>query len=162
MVSSRYGVGSREVSPRAKARGTADEVQRTVRYGEAGFNVEGANRSRVLELVSMQERVHLVDGKFHVGSRPKAGTKIVAVVPCSLAGPSLRSTKIAHGSAKMPERHETDPKSIFICDYSPYENDALHSRRSYALNRTSSQFCFVDTAYVTRMPLRKRGARNWR
>ena len=61
-VSLRYGVGGREVSPRAMARGTADEVQLAVTDGLVGFNVEGAKRSRVLGLVSMQERVHLVDG----------------------------------------------------------------------------------------------------
>jgi signal transduction histidine kinase len=41
----------------------------------------GANRIGGLGLVSMQERVRAVDGRFYVESKPRAGTKIVAFVP---------------------------------------------------------------------------------
>src|SRR5215472_6109900 len=53
-------------------------------YG-CSFNVEEVKKSRGLGLVSMQERVHLVHGKFHIESRSGMGTKIIAGVPVSPA-----------------------------------------------------------------------------
>jgi signal transduction histidine kinase len=61
--------------------GLAGEVQVVVNDAGAGFDVEEAKRNRGLGLVSMQERVHLVHGRFNVESRPGGGTRIVAVVP---------------------------------------------------------------------------------
>ena len=61
--------------------GTADEVQLVVSDAGAGFDVEAAKRERGLGLVSMQERVHLVRGRFSVESAPGKGTRISAVVP---------------------------------------------------------------------------------
>ena len=61
--------------------GTADKVQLVVSDEGAGFDVEAAQRERGLGLVSMQERVHLVQGWFYVQSKPGAGTKVVATVP---------------------------------------------------------------------------------
>ena len=46
-----------------------------------GFDVEEAMRNRGLGLVSMQERVNLVHGKFSIESNPMQGTKIMVVVP---------------------------------------------------------------------------------
>ena len=66
-------------------RGTSDEVRLMVMDEGAGFNVEEAKKNRGLGLVSMQERVHLVHGRFSVESRCGAGTKIVAVVPVPAA-----------------------------------------------------------------------------
>jgi signal transduction histidine kinase len=60
---------------------TTNEVQLVISDGGAGFDVEKADRDRGLGLVSMQERVQLIHGRFHVDSRPGAGTKIVASVP---------------------------------------------------------------------------------
>jgi PAS domain S-box-containing protein len=62
-------------------RGVAGEVQLVVNDVGAGFDVEEAKRNRGLGLVSMQERVHLVHGRFDVESRPGGGTRILAVVP---------------------------------------------------------------------------------
>jgi PAS domain S-box-containing protein len=62
-------------------RGVAGEIQLEVNDAGAGFDVEEAKGNRGLGLVSMQERVHLVHGRFAVESKPGAGTKIVAVVP---------------------------------------------------------------------------------
>jgi PAS domain S-box-containing protein len=61
--------------------GTADELQLVVSDDGAGFDVEAAKRERGLGLVSMQERVHLVHGRFYVKSKPGAGTKVMANVP---------------------------------------------------------------------------------
>jgi PAS domain S-box-containing protein len=66
---------------------TADEILLVVSDSGSGFDVEDAKRDRGLGLVSMQERVHLVNGVLFVessrgtGSSPGAGTKILAVVP---------------------------------------------------------------------------------
>jgi PAS domain S-box-containing protein len=61
--------------------GTATEVQLTVTDAGAGFDVDEARTNGGLGLISMQERVHLVEGRFEIESRPGAGTKIIATVP---------------------------------------------------------------------------------
>jgi signal transduction histidine kinase len=58
-----------------------NEVELIVTDAGAGFDIEEALTNRGLGLVSMQERVHLVHGRFAVESRPGSGTKIVAAVP---------------------------------------------------------------------------------
>jgi signal transduction histidine kinase len=58
-----------------------EEIQLVVRDPGAGFNVEEARRNRGLGLVSMQERVHLVHGRFAVHSKPGEGTRVFAAVP---------------------------------------------------------------------------------
>jgi PAS domain S-box-containing protein len=57
------------------------EVQLVVRDPGAGFDVEEAKKNRGLGLVSMQERIHLVQGRFAVDSKPGKGTRIFAAVP---------------------------------------------------------------------------------
>jgi PAS domain S-box-containing protein len=61
--------------------GMEDCVQLVVADAGTGFDVEAAKRNRGLGLVSMQERVHLVNGTLSVESQPGKGTKILAVVP---------------------------------------------------------------------------------
>jgi signal transduction histidine kinase len=65
----------------AELRASGEEVQLTVSDAGAGFDVEKARNERGLVLVSMQERVHLVHGRFHIESASGAGSRIVAVVP---------------------------------------------------------------------------------
>ena len=60
---------------------TEDEVQLVVRDTGAGFDVEQAKKNRGLGLVSMQERINLVDGRFAVDSKAGKGTRIFAAVP---------------------------------------------------------------------------------
>jgi len=60
---------------------TADEVQLVVTDAGAGFDAEEAKRNLGLGLLSMQERVHLVHGRFHIESKPGQGTTIIASVP---------------------------------------------------------------------------------
>jgi PAS domain S-box-containing protein len=62
-------------------RGTADEIQLEVRDRGVGFDVERAKQDQGLGLVSMRERVHLVDGTFSIESKENCGTRIVARVP---------------------------------------------------------------------------------
>jgi PAS domain S-box-containing protein len=58
-----------------------EEIQLVVRDRGAGFDVETAKRNRGLGLVSMQERIHLVQGRFAIDSKPGEGTRIFAAVP---------------------------------------------------------------------------------
>ena len=60
--------------------GMEGEVQLVVSDAGAGFDVEEAKKKRGLGLVSMQERVHLVHGRFSVESKP-AGNEVFAAVP---------------------------------------------------------------------------------
>ena len=62
-------------------RGTADDVQLTVRDLGAGFDVEKAKRCHGLGLLSMQERVHLARGRLEIESQPGFGTQVVVTVP---------------------------------------------------------------------------------
>lgn len=59
----------------------SEDIRLSVTDAGAGFDLRQARKDRGLGLISMQERVHLVHGKFTVESRPGAGTKIIAVVP---------------------------------------------------------------------------------
>jgi PAS domain S-box-containing protein len=58
-----------------------DEVQLQVTDAGVGFDPEETKKNRGLGLVSMQERVNLVHGKFSVESAASTGTRIRAVVP---------------------------------------------------------------------------------
>jgi signal transduction histidine kinase len=60
---------------------TSDEIHLTVADSGVGFNVEAAKESRGLGLVSMEERLKLVDGTFSVESQLQRGTTIRARVP---------------------------------------------------------------------------------
>ena len=60
---------------------TGNEIQLVVRDEGAGFDVEEARKHAGLGLVSMQERVNLVHGRFSIESKPGKGTKICATVP---------------------------------------------------------------------------------
>ena len=61
--------------------GALDEVRLEVHDRGTGFDVDEARRRGGLGLVSMQERVNLVQGKLSIESRLGEGTKISAVVP---------------------------------------------------------------------------------
>jgi signal transduction histidine kinase len=61
--------------------GATGKVRLEVRDWGAGFDADHASRRNGIGLVSMQERVSLVHGRFSIESRPGEGTKISAVVP---------------------------------------------------------------------------------
>jgi len=61
--------------------GSPAEVQLNISDWGIGIDVEEAKRNRGLGLVSMQERVNLVGGRFSIESIPGVGTTILAVVP---------------------------------------------------------------------------------
>jgi PAS domain S-box-containing protein len=87
--------GTRQVA--VSMRGVADGVELIVRDAGSGFDVEEAKRQSGLGLVSMQERVNLLHGRFRIESRPGAGTRIIALVPVAVVNSlaSDKSTKAA-------------------------------------------------------------------
>jgi PAS domain S-box-containing protein len=81
---------------------TADEVQLQVTDAGAGFDLEQM-KNRGLGLVSMQERVHQVHGKFSVESKPGKGTKIIAIVPLAPENRQVSEDGVAKDSASALE-----------------------------------------------------------
>ena len=61
----------------------ANEVHLLVRDSGSGFDIEAAKRGSGLGLLSMQERVRLVNGAISFESKPKGGTTISVCVPFS-------------------------------------------------------------------------------
>lgn len=74
--------GANEFSVEIK--GVGNEIQLTVRDKGSGFDVEAAKKNRGLGLVSMQERVHLVHGRFSIESQIGIGTTVLVVVPFAI------------------------------------------------------------------------------
>ena len=81
------GVGHLEV----RLWGTSDQIHLTVRDSGVGFDGEAARRSPGLGLISMQERVKLVNGTLSIESQPNRGTTISARVPFSAGSDSMRA-----------------------------------------------------------------------
>jgi PAS domain S-box-containing protein len=71
--------GTQEYAVKLSAAG--DEVELVVSDAGAGFDAAEAMRNQGLGLVSMEERVHLVQGRFNIESKPGEGTKVVVSVP---------------------------------------------------------------------------------
>jgi PAS domain S-box-containing protein len=74
---------------------TANEVHLLVTDTGAGFDVEKMQTNPGLGLVSMQERVHMVQGRFNIESRQGEGTKVVASVPLPSESSTVRGTQAA-------------------------------------------------------------------
>lgn len=66
-------------------------VQLMVRDAGAGFDHEKVKRNGGLGLVSMEERVRLVDGQMQIGSRPGEGTRIEITIPLPAAAEIQKS-----------------------------------------------------------------------
>jgi PAS domain S-box-containing protein len=66
--------------------GTSSEIHLTVSDSGVGFDDEAAKTSRGLGLISMEERLKMLNGTFSVESRPQHGTTIHARVPFSSVG----------------------------------------------------------------------------
>ncbi len=60
---------------------TEDGIQLEVRDPGIGFDVEAVMKEAGLGLVSMRERIHLVNGTLAIESKPNKGTRVVARVP---------------------------------------------------------------------------------
>jgi PAS domain S-box-containing protein len=66
-------------------RGTPEEIHLLVRDDGLGFDLEAAQASRGIGLMSMQERINLVGGSLSIESAPGHGTSIHARVPLKTA-----------------------------------------------------------------------------
>jgi len=66
-------------------RGSATQIQLTVRDAGKGFDTSLMSSMRGLGLVSMRERLHLIGGTLSVRSSITRGTEIVAQVPLPVA-----------------------------------------------------------------------------
>jgi PAS domain S-box-containing protein len=71
--------------------GTSDEIHLTVKDSGTGFDREAAKESRGLGLISMEERLKLVNGTLSIDSQPKGGTTIHARVPFDSSSDSARA-----------------------------------------------------------------------
>ena len=81
--------GTQEYTVKLSA--TADELQLVVRDAGTGFDVTEVSKHQGLGLVSMQERMHLIQGHLHVESSPGEGTTIVASAPVIAAASSTEA-----------------------------------------------------------------------
>jgi signal transduction histidine kinase len=63
--------------------GASSEIHLTVNDSGVGFDTETAKASRGLGLISMEERLKMLNGTFSIESRPEHGTTIHACVPFS-------------------------------------------------------------------------------
>jgi signal transduction histidine kinase len=72
---------------RARLWAADGRIRLRVEDSGAGFDVEAAKRGRGIGLISMEERVKLVDGELSIESAPGRGAVIQAGVP--LARPSV-------------------------------------------------------------------------
>ena len=71
--------------------GEPDEIHLTVSDSGTGFDSEAAKEGRGLGLISMKERLNLVNGSLSIDSQPESGTTIHARVPVSSGHDSMRA-----------------------------------------------------------------------
>jgi signal transduction histidine kinase len=71
--------------------GTSDEIHLAVSDSGAGFDSDAAKEGRGLGLISMEERLKLLNGTFSVESQPNRGTTIRARVPLSSGADAIRA-----------------------------------------------------------------------
>ena len=71
--------------------GTSDEIHLTVKDSGSGFDREAAKKGRGLGLISMEERLKLLNGALSIESQPKRGTTIHARVPLLSGSDSMRA-----------------------------------------------------------------------
>jgi signal transduction histidine kinase len=64
-----------------RLRGTSRELELQVIDRGVGFDVASVQKTAGLGLISMRERIHLVNGTIHIDSKPNAGTRIRVRVP---------------------------------------------------------------------------------
>ena len=72
--------------------GTPNEIYLTVSDFGTGFDPEVAKQSRGLGLISMEERLKLLDGTFSIESQPKGGTRVHACVPLAREGTAIQAS----------------------------------------------------------------------
>lgn len=73
-------------------RGMANQIQLEISDAGVGFDLEEAKQRTGLGLLSMQERVHMVNGAFSIQSKHNYGTRIVATVPLPVEADMLATS----------------------------------------------------------------------
>jgi len=71
--------------------GKGDEIRLTVKDSGKGFDREAAKTTQGLGLISMEERLKMVNGTLSIESQPRRGTTIEAHVPLGSGSESLRA-----------------------------------------------------------------------
>ncbi len=71
--------------------GTPEGIHLTVKDSGAGFNPEEARDGRGLGLISMEERLKLLDGTLAIESQPNCGTTVYAHVPLASGADTMRA-----------------------------------------------------------------------
>jgi len=61
--------------------GRPEEIELTIRDSGAGFAAEAAPHATGLGLISMRERIHLLEGTLEIKSQPKLGTELIVRIP---------------------------------------------------------------------------------
>jgi PAS domain S-box-containing protein len=79
----------------AQLHATSSEIQLTVRDHGIGFDAATAMVSRGLGLISMRERVSVVNGTMLIASKPMGGTEITVRVPVV----EMAASRVASGAA---------------------------------------------------------------
>jgi PAS domain S-box-containing protein len=74
-----------------RLREVSGEIHLTVRDSGAGFDARAAKQGRGLGLVSMEERLKLVNGMLSIESKPQGGTTIHARVPIRQASDAMQA-----------------------------------------------------------------------
>jgi signal transduction histidine kinase len=72
-----------------RLQGTPDGLELEVIDRGVGFDVAGVKGTAGLGLISMRERIHLVNGTIQIDSKPKAGTRIRVYVPLATHSKAL-------------------------------------------------------------------------
>jgi PAS domain S-box-containing protein len=70
--------------------GVSGEIHLTVRDSGLGFDGEAARESRGIGLISMEERLKLVNGTLSIASQPTRGTTVHARVPLASGSDAMR------------------------------------------------------------------------
>jgi PAS domain S-box-containing protein len=70
--------------------GVSGEIHLTVADSGSGFDWEVAKESRGIGLISMEERLKLVNGTLSIASQPKRGTTVYARVPLTSSSDAMR------------------------------------------------------------------------
>lgn len=74
-----------------RLQGTAGELELEVIDHGVGFDLGAAKKTGGLGLISMRERIHLVNGTIQIDSKPNAGTRIRVRVPLGTKSKGLTS-----------------------------------------------------------------------
>jgi PAS domain S-box-containing protein len=70
--------------------GVSGEIHLTVADSGLGFDWEAAKESRGIGLISMEERLKLVNGTLSIASQPQQGTTVYARVPLTSSSDAMR------------------------------------------------------------------------